>query len=86
MRKHRAKIAELPDDASRLRKLCELNVMEQVLHVGQTTVVQQAWDRGKPLEVHGWIYDLSDGLLKDLSVCIKSPEEYAEVYRTVTAI
>lgn len=85
MRKHRARLNELPDDQSRLRRLCELNVMEQVLNVGQTTIVQQAWDRGKALEVHGWIYDLSDGLLKDLSVCVKSAEEYAEVYQQVTA-
>jgi carbonic anhydrase len=86
MRKHRARLNELPDEHSRLRRLCELNVMEQVLNVGQTTIAQQAWDRGKALEIHGWIYDLSDGLLKDLSVCVKSPEEYAEVYQQVTAI
>ena len=86
MRKHRDKLDALPDERSRLRRLCELNVMEQVLNVGQTSIVQQAWDRGKALEIHGWIYDLSDGLLKDLSVCVKSPEEYAEVYQQVTAI
>ena len=86
MRKHRARLDELTDDQARLRRLCELNVMEQVLNVGQTTIVQQAWDRGKALEIHGWIYDLSDGLLKDLSVCVKSPEEYLEVYQQVTAV
>lgn len=85
MRKHRARLDDLADDQARLRRLCELNVMEQVLNVGQTTIVQQAWDRGKALEIHGWIYDLSDGLLKDLSVCVKSPEEYLEVYQQVTA-
>ena len=86
MRKHRSRLDELPDDASRLRRLCELNVMEQVLNVGQTSIVQQAWDRGKRLEIHGWIYDLSDGLLKDLSVCVQTAEEYAEVYRQVTEV
>ena len=86
MRKHRAKLDDLSDDEARLRRLCELNVIEQVLNVGQTTIVQQAWDRGKALEIHGWIYDLSDGLLKDLSVCVKSPEEYLEVYQQVTAV
>lgn len=83
MKKHRARLDELPDEASRLRRLCELNVMEQVLSVGETTIVQSAWDRGKALEIHGWIYDLNDGLLKDLSVCVKSPAEFDEVYRSV---
>jgi len=83
MKKHRTRLDALPDEASRLRRLCELNVMEQVLSVGETTVVQSAWDRGKALEIHGWIYDLHDGLLKDLSVCVKSPAEFAEVYRSV---
>ena len=83
MNKHRARLNELPDEASRLRRLCELNVMEQVLNVSETTIVQSAWDRGKALEVHGWIYDLHDGLLKDLSVCVKSPAEFDEVYRSV---
>jgi carbonic anhydrase len=83
MKKHRTRLDELPDEATRLRRLCELNVMEQVLSVGETTVVQSAWDRGKALEVHGWIYDLNDGLLKDLSVCVKSPAEFDEVYRSV---
>jgi carbonic anhydrase len=54
-----------------------------VLSVGETTIVQSAWDRGKALEIHGWIYDLNDGLLKDLSVCMKSPAEFDEVYRSV---
>ena len=83
MKKHHARLAELPDEASRLHRLCELNVMEQVLNVGQTTIVQSAWDRGKPLEIHGWIYDLHDGLLKDLAVCVKSQAEFAETYRKV---
>jgi carbonic anhydrase len=86
MRKHRDKLDALPDERSRLRRLCELNVMEQVLNVGQTSIVQQAWDRGKALEIHGWIYDLSDGLLNDLSVCVKTAEEYAEVYRQVMEV
>ena len=83
MKKHHSRLDELPDEASRLHRLCELNVMEQVLNVGQTTIVQSAWDRGKALEIHGWIYDPHDGLLKDLSVCVKSAAEFAEVYRQV---
>ena len=83
MKKHHLRLAELPDEASRLHRLCELNVIEQVLNVGQTSIVQSAWDRGKALEIHGWIYDLHDGLLRDLTVGIRSAEEYAEVYRRV---
>lgn len=56
-------------------KLCELNVVGQVYNVCQTTVVQEAWKRGQELAVHGWIYSLSNGLLKDLEVCISTNEE-----------
>ncbi|MCK7491169.1 MAG: hypothetical protein MZW92_05035 [Comamonadaceae bacterium] len=51
-------------------RLCELNVLEQVLNVRQTTVVQDAWRRGQPLTVHGWIYGLSDGLMRDLGLTV----------------
>ena len=64
--KHEQELAALPDDAARHRRLCELNVVEQVLNVSQTTVVREAWARGQPLELHGWIYDVGDGLLRDL--------------------
>jgi carbonic anhydrase len=83
-KKHAAAIDELPDDAARLHRLCELNVIEQVFNVCQTTIVQSAWDRGKKLEVHGWIYDLHDGLLKDLAVCVENTEEFSRVQRAVT--
>ena len=83
MRKHRARLDELPTEDQRLRRLCELNVIEQVLNVGQTTIAQGAWDRGKSLEIHGWIYGISDGLLKDLSVSVSSHAEFEQVYRSV---
>jgi carbonic anhydrase len=83
-KKHAAAIDGLPDDAARLHRLCELNVIEQVFNVCQTTIVQSAWDRGKKLEVHGWIYDLHDGLLNDLAVCVASSDEFARVQRTAT--
>ncbi|MGA0735198.1 MAG: carbonate dehydratase, partial [Steroidobacteraceae bacterium] len=66
MKKHRSRLDKLPTEEQRLRALCELNVIEQVLNVGQTTIAQNAWDAAKPLQVHGWIYDLHDGLLRDL--------------------
>ncbi len=68
-RQHGALLAAL-DDSARADRLCELNVIEQVRHVCETTVVQDAWARGQPLMVYGWIYALQDGLLRDLDVTI----------------
>ena len=68
--KHKAALERLPDEAQRHRRLCELNVVEQVLNVSQTTVVREAWARGQPLALHGWIYDVADGLLRDLDMCL----------------
>jgi carbonic anhydrase len=68
MRRHEGLLAPLPDDTARARLLCELNVIEQVVNVCQTTLVQTAWDRGQPLTVRGWIYDVADGLIQDLSM------------------
>ena len=64
--KHREELDALPDEAARHARLCELNVVEQVANVSQTTVVREAWARGQALTVHGWIYDIADGLLRDL--------------------
>ena len=72
MQKHHALLDSLPDEESRLHRLCELNVVEQVTNVAQTTIVQQAWERGQGLAVHGWIYALTDGLLRDLGVSMSS--------------
>jgi carbonic anhydrase len=66
--KHQAELDGLRTEAERHHRLCELNVAEQVVNVSKTTVVQDAWARGQPLEVHGWIYDLRDGLLRDLGM------------------
>ncbi|MBN1361725.1 MAG: carbonic anhydrase [Sedimentisphaerales bacterium] len=70
IRKHHDQLDWLADDTQRWRRLCELNVLEQVANVSRTKVVQQAWHRGQELAVHGWIYELADGLLKDLSVSV----------------
>ena len=76
--KHAAALARAGDAAARLRLLCELNVREQVANVCRTTVVQGAWERGQELSVHGWIYALDDGLLRDLGLCITCPADFAE--------
>ncbi|MCA1635456.1 MAG: carbonate dehydratase [Acidobacteria bacterium] len=77
MQKHDATLSRIADETLRLNKLCELNVVEQVLSAGRTTIVQSAWERGQELAVHGWIYGLHDGLLRDLKMCITNPEELA---------
>jgi carbonic anhydrase len=64
--KHAAELAAIADLEARERRLCELNVLEQVANVCETTVVQDAWARGQALAVHGWIYGIEDGLLRDL--------------------
>ena len=69
--KHDALLARI-SEGERLNKLCELNVIEQVSNLCQTTIVQSAWQRGQELFVHGWIYGLSDGLIRDLDVSIDS--------------
>jgi carbonic anhydrase len=63
---HEAELAKIEDEKERFDRLCELNVIDQVLNVGRTTIVQSAWERGQELTVHGWIYGLQDGLLRDL--------------------
>jgi carbonic anhydrase len=68
MQKHDAVLARIDGEEPRGRRLCELNVIEQVINVAQTTIVQQAWERGQDLAVHGWIYALTDGLVRDLEV------------------
>ncbi|HWS53053.1 MAG TPA: carbonate dehydratase [Pyrinomonadaceae bacterium] len=80
MRAHESLLAEAGDEAARLDRLCELNVIEQVLNVSRTTIVQGAWGRGQELAIHGWIYGLGDGLLRDLGLRIGSREESSAAY------
>jgi carbonic anhydrase len=74
-RKHQAELGALGTEAQRHRRLCELNVLEQVVNVSKTTVVLDAWARGQELAVHGWVYDIQDGLLRDLGTCVTAEEE-----------
>jgi carbonic anhydrase len=73
--KHRTEIDGLATEAERHDRLCELNVVEQVVNVSRTTVVREAWARGQTLAVHGWIYSLQDGLLRDLGRCVTAEGE-----------
>ena len=73
--KHRAELDALETEKEQHDRLCELNVVEQVINLSRTTVVREAWSRGQALTVHGWIYDLNDGLLRDLDVSVASEED-----------
>ncbi|HSE33625.1 MAG TPA: carbonate dehydratase [Pyrinomonadaceae bacterium] len=75
MLSHESELAGIADAAARLNRLCELNVIEQVINVSRTTIVQNAWKRGQELAVHGLIYQIGDGLLQDLNICITSESE-----------
>jgi carbonic anhydrase len=69
----------------RLDALCELNVIEQVANVANSTVLQDAWQRGQAVTLHGWVYGVSDGLLKDLRASVESSEQLVTVYRDAVA-
>ena len=76
MHKHSGALNSISDYNTRLDKLCEINVIEQVVSVGETTIVQDAWERGQELEVHGWIYTIADGIYRDLKVTVSSLEAH----------
>ena len=82
---HETALDAIDDDDARLDRLCELNVVGQVHNVCSTTIVQQAWDRGQALAVHGLIYNLKDGLLKDLMTTFTGPENLPATFRTDSA-
>jgi carbonic anhydrase len=84
--KHEHCLSTLPDEAARYRKLCELNVVEQAANVCQTSIVRDAWERGQPITVHGWVYDIKDGLMKDLQVNARSREEAQAAYREAVRV
>lgn len=72
---HRCELVAIGDDRARLNRLCELNVIRQVKNVASDVFVQDAWARGQPLSVHGWVYSLADGLVNDLNVTVSRPEQ-----------
>ena len=83
--RNRARIDVLDDEDERLNLLCELNVMTQVAHVCHTTIAQNAWARGQKLAVHGWVYSLRDGLLKDLDCTVDRVDQIPDAYRVIPA-
>ncbi len=84
-RKHAAQLEELESFEARVDRLCELNVIEQAANVAQTAIVRDAWARGQSLSVHGWIYGIEDGLLRDLTFAVTSLDEFGATYRGAVA-
>jgi carbonic anhydrase len=80
-RYHQDKLDAIEDEQEKLNLLCELNVIEQVANVCHTSIVQKAWKAGQDLSVHGWIYSIEDGILKDMDVCVDGVCEISDTYR-----
>jgi carbonic anhydrase len=82
---HRAALEAIADDAERFDRLAEINVLAQVVHVCRTTIIQDAWRRGQPVDVHGWIYGLHDGRLRDLGLTRQGVDGLDEAHAAATA-
>jgi carbonic anhydrase len=79
--KYQGELDSISRQTGRIDRLCELNVIEQVSNICHTTIVQNAWANGQKLSVHGLIYDLSNGLLQDLSVCVNNADQLSNIYQ-----
>lgn len=79
MEKYGSELDSIKDKDKKLDKLCEINVIEQVLNAGETTIVRTAWENGQKLYVHGWIYTIADGIYRDLFVTVDSREKLMDL-------
>lgn len=80
-RMHHVELDAITDKDERAKRFVELNVMEQVLDLGKTSIVQTAWKNGQPLHVHGWVYDIHDGIIKDLEVTFRGIKDIHNIYQ-----
>lgn len=78
---HQQELDTLPTEKDKIDRLCELNIIEQVINVSQTTIVQSAWKAKQELAVHGWIYNIEDGILKDLNICVTNADDIPDTLR-----
>jgi len=83
--KHRGCVHAVAGDTGRANVLCELNVIEQVCNVCQTTIARDAWERRQPLTVHSWIYGIKDGIMRNLGMSVSSAREMEPQYRAALA-
>lgn len=80
-RHHEQELNEIQDDKKRFDRFVELNVIEQVYDLAKTSIVQAAWDKNQTLHIHGWVYGIGNGIIKDLQVNFTNNQELDEVYR-----
>ena len=80
-RLHHEELDGITDDEQRARRFVELNVVEQVFDLGKSSIVQSAWNNGQPLHIHGWVYDIKTGIIKDLGVNFTCADELHSVYK-----
>lgn len=80
-RLHQRELDKIEDFDQRFKRFVEVNVSEQVLDLAKTSIIQTAWDKGQEIQVHGWVYDVADGLIIDLGVTLKNDSSLEEVYR-----
>lgn len=78
---HHEELDAITDETQRFNRFVELNVFEQVLDLGKTSIVQSAWERGQEVHVHGWVYDIHDGLINDMKVTLKDNDSLSDVYK-----
>ncbi len=78
---HQEELNSIEDEKQRFNRFVELNVMEQVFDIAKTSIVQSAWESGQQLHIHGWVYDVKDGLINDMNITIKNNEALTKVYQ-----
>jgi carbonic anhydrase len=78
---HQEELNDIENEKDRFNRFVELNVVEQVLNVAKTSIVQSAWERGQNIHVHGWVYDIHDGLINDLDITLRDNQSLSQVYQ-----
>lgn len=78
---HHEELSLVKDEKARFNRFVELNVVEQVMDLAKTSIIQGAWEKGQQIHLHGWVYDIKDGLIKDLGVNLKDNHSLSEVYQ-----
>lgn len=78
---HQDELNSIENEKERFNRFVELNVVEQVLDLGKTSIVQSAWESGQSVHVHGWVYDIHDGLIKDLDITLRDNKSLSDVYQ-----
>ncbi len=80
-RHHHTELNSIEDPKNRVNRFIELNVVEQVINLAKTSIVQSAWEKGASLQIHGWVYDVADGLIRDLNISLENDSILSEVYK-----